>query len=64
MPYMRKRTADPPDHVPAAPPPSAPSPAEGMGEHAGNGAPTPPDVVRLLAGVGLRRWTVKRPGTR
>jgi len=51
MPYMRKRTREPPDHVPAAPPPSAASPADGMKDTRAMARRYLPDAVRLLAGV-------------
>src|SRR5262245_37230398 len=50
MPYMRK-TPEPPDHVPAAPSPSAASPAEGMENTRAMARRYLPDAVRLLAGV-------------
>src|SRR6516165_3849050 len=50
MPYMRK-TREPPDHVPAAPPPSAASPADGMKDTRAMARRYLPDAVRLLAGV-------------
>ena len=51
MPYMRKRTPDPPEHVPTAPLPSAASPAEGMENTRAMARRYLPDAVRLLAGV-------------
>ena len=50
MPYMRK-TREPPDHVPAAPPPSAASPADGMKDTRAMARRYLPDAIRLLAGV-------------
>jgi len=50
MPYMRK-TREPPDHVPAAPPPSAASPADGMKDTRAMARRYLPDAVRLLARV-------------
>ena len=51
MPYMRKRTPEPPEHVPAAPSPSAASPAEGMENTRAMARRYLPDAVRLLAGI-------------
>ena len=50
MPYMRK-TPEPPDHVPAAPLPSAASPADGMKDTRTLARRYLPDAIRLLAGV-------------
>ena len=50
MPYMRK-TPEPPDHVPAAPRPSAASAAEGMEKTRVMARRYLPDAIRLLAGV-------------
>ncbi len=50
MPYMRK-TPEPPDHVPAAPSPSAASPADGMKDTRAMARRYLPDAIRLLAGV-------------
>ena len=51
MPYMRKRTPEPPEHVPTAPLPSAASPAEGMENTRAMARRYLPDAIRLLAGV-------------
>ena len=50
MPYMRK-TPEPPDHVPAAPSPSAANAAEGMENTRAMARRYLPDAIRLLAGV-------------
>ena len=51
MPYMRKRTPDPPEHVPTAPSPSAASAAEGMENTRAMARCYLPDAARLLAGI-------------